>query len=176
MPMRHIGDTAERPRLVGDLAALEPHRRRWSRFRAVSFGVCLVATSLFVLALFGGHQGPIEPVSNAVLEALGVACALSLSVTLAAWGYEVVAPKAWQRLAALHESQRELHTQLDELREQISDLSEAINVYGGDKRQDGYEAALRDTGYRMPAHNMRKGERPILVLHNERQAQRRQTM
>jgi hypothetical protein len=136
MSMRRIGGAGARPWLEGETVGLAPHRRRWSRFRAVSFGVCLVVTTMFLLALFGGRGGPIGSVSNAVFDALGVACALSLSVTLTAWGYEVVAPRAWQRLAVLHDSQRELHAQIDELRVQISGLSEAINVYGGDKRHD----------------------------------------
>ncbi len=176
MPMLHIGDTGEMPKIVEAPEALEPRRRRWSRFRAVSFGVCLAITALFALALFGDQGNPIAPMSDGLLLAFGVTFALSLNVSLLAWAYDVVAPKIYQQFASLRDGHGEILVELAELRTQLAELSESITVYGGDKRQDGYEAALRDTGYRMPAHNVRRGDRPFLLLNNDRQGQHRQSM
>lgn len=176
MPMLHIGDTGDPFKSVDLPEPIEPRRRRWSRFRAVSFGVCLTTTALFALALFGDQGRPLAPMSGAVLDALGVACALSLNVALLAWAYDVIAPRVYQRFTMLREGQQEIVAELEEVRAQLTELAESITVYGGDKRQDGYEAALRDTGYRMPAHNVRRGDRPFLLLNNDRQGQHRQSM
>ena len=174
MPLLHIGDTGQLPKSDHEPGTIEPGLRRWSRFRAVSFGVCLAITALFAFALFGDQGRPIA--TNGLLDALAVTCALSLNVALLAWAYDVIAPEIHQRFAMLREGQREVVAELDELRAQLAEIGESITVYGGDKRQDGYEAALRDTGYRMPAHNVRRGERPFLLLNNDRQGQHRQSM
>ncbi len=176
MPVLHIGDTGDPPVVVDQAESLEPRRRRWSRFRAVSFGVCLATVALFALALFGDEGHPIAAVSEGVRDGLIVACGLALNVALLAWAYDVIAPKVYQRIAALREGQRQIIAELEDLRSHITNLAESITVYGGDKRQDGYEAALRDTGFRMAAHNSRRAERPFLLLNNDRQGQRRQSM
>jgi hypothetical protein len=176
MPVLHIGDTGDMTKTVDATETLEPRRRRWSRFRAVSFGVCLAITALFALTLFGNQGHSIASMSDGLLLALGVTCALSINVALLAWAYDVVAPKVFGQFAAIREGQREVLAELDDVRKQLAELAESITVYGGDKRQDGYEAALRDTGYRMPAHNTRRGDRPFLLLNNDRQGQHRQSM
>jgi hypothetical protein len=176
MPLLHIGDTGELSRPADQPEGLEPRRRRWSRFRAVSFGVCLAITALFALALMGDLSRPIAPMSDGLVVVLAIACALSCNVALLAWAYDVIAPKVYERFAILREGQREVAAELDDLRVQLAELAESITVYGGDKRQDGYEAALRDTGYRMPTHNARRADRPFLLLNNDRQGQHRQSM
>lgn len=148
----HFGDTGEFFVGIAIKKCADEERRKWSPFRAWTSGLALLAVVMFTCTMIGRPGHRIVELTDGGTAALRASCTVLVVLAVLATCYELVAPKFWRHFAAMRVGMRALEQMIETanarmatLDERMSELTEALETYGADKRQDGYESALRDS-------------------------------
>jgi hypothetical protein len=106
----HIGDTQEIFILdrETDGGRGRGPKRRWSPVRSRAAVVALLVSFAFVVEVIMRPHHGLDQLPQIALDVVRANWVIALLCVLAAWAYDTIAPKLWQRLAVLRHGLREL--------------------------------------------------------------------
>lgn len=148
----HFGDTGEFFTGLAIKKHSDQERRKWSPFRAWTSGLALLSIVMFACTMLGAPAHRIVELSDGGTAALRAFCTAIVLLAVLTTCYELVAPKVWRHFAAMRVGMRALEQMVADANdrmagfdERMAELTEALETYGADKRQSGYESAMRDS-------------------------------
>lgn len=164
----HVGDTEQ---FIALSRTMPPRRPRWSGPRRIALASVLAAVACYTLAVVGQKGKRVVELPESGIDLLRVLLLVAILVFVGACAYDVVGSRIWRALAAIRignralaarlgqaeaalaaaaEREKRMEATLSRVDERGSDiesllvsLTGAIPTYGADRREEGYEAALR---------------------------------